>query len=303
MSPATFKTAMITGATSYLGRALAARLMESGVAVHAVVRPTSDLGRLVGLPAAPILHRYDGAPAMLAEAMSRARPEVIFHLAGNYVADHAPEHVETLVRDNILLGTQVLEASRLAGIDRFINTGSYAQNYNSSGYRPLNLYAATKQAFEDVMAYYADAHGMGTTTLRLYYTYGPGDWRGKLMEAIRQAQISGAPLPLVPAEEALNIVYVSDVVTAFVRAADLLALAPEPVRGGVFAVRPEKPVTVGEVVTAFESVGGRPVKTEWGAYPLPKRRITKPWRGPLLPGWRAEVLLADGIRHLIAGES
>ena len=303
MNSAAFKTALITGITGYLGKALAARLLGSGIAVHAIVRPTARLDRLAGLPIPPVLHRHDGTLATIVSAMTQSKPDVIFHLAGHYVADHTPEQVEPLLRDNVLFGAQVLEAARCVGVNRFVNVGSYAQNADPSNYRPLNLYAAAKQAFEDLMAYYADACGMATITLRLYYTYGPNDWRGKLMEAIRKAQKAGTLLPLVTAEETMDIVHVDDAVAAFVCAAELLMGASEQVSGRVFAVRPDQSVTVGEIVAAFEREGGTPVRAQWGAYPLPARRITAPWRGPLLPGWRAEVALTDGIRSMIAQES
>jgi len=56
--------------------------------------------------------------------------------------------------------------------------------------------------------------------MRDYRTYGPGDWRGKLLPAIRDAQRQGRALPLVAEDEtAFDLVYVEDVVDAMIHAA------------------------------------------------------------------------------------
>ena len=77
--------------------------------------------------------------------------EGIIHLASLYLASHRPDQVADLVNANILLGTSLLEAAKLAGVRWFLNTGTIWQNYQSpecsDEYHPVNLYAATKQAF------------------------------------------------------------------------------------------------------------------------------------------------------------
>jgi len=211
---------LVTGATSYLGINLIRRLTEDDRTVHVLTRPSSDLTRFSGIDPVPSVHQIEPGADSLYHAVMAVRPAATYHIAGYYVSDHKAEDVDRLVESNIRFGTVLLEALAQAGGGDVVNLGSYTQNYDSPNYRPLNLYAATKQAFADVLAYYTDVGAVRAVTLKLFHTYGPGDWRGKLLPAIRDAQRQGRALPLVAEDEtAFDLVYVEDVVDAMIHAA------------------------------------------------------------------------------------
>ncbi|MEK7820700.1 MAG: NAD(P)-dependent oxidoreductase [Pseudomonadota bacterium] len=288
---------LLTGITSYPGRELARRLLADGSEVHAVVRPGSTLERIAGI-GKPILHTDDGAAESLVRILGAARPEVVFHLAGHYVREHGPGDIDRIVGDNILFGCRLLEAMRQTGARRIVNTGSYFQFRNGTPRDAVNLYAAAKWAFADILDYYAGAAEVESTTLVLYDTYGPGDWRPRLMQAVRAAAKSGIPLPLTAADMPMNFVHIDDVGAAFIRAAELLAKKPESVRGRHFAVRPRAPSTIEDIVAAYERVNACSIVRRWGAYPVPSRGSENPWQGPTLPGWEPTVSLDEGLRRL-----
>lgn len=295
-SPGSSDRILVTGATSYLGYQLVRRLLDDQRQVHVVVRQTSDQGRFGENGGKLIVHEHDGSTESLIAILKSSGPDVVFHLATQYLREHASDQVESLIRANILFGTQLLEAMRHAGARRILSPGTFFQFFDSDAYRPVNLYAATKQAFEDLLAYYVDAYGFEATTLVLYDIYGPGDGRRKLMAAISEAQSSGDSLPLVSPDMVMDLVYVSDVVDAFMHAID------NHIVGGPYAISSGKRHTLGEVITVFEAMGNREIDCEWGTFPLPPRNPVEPWNGPPLPGWQARVSLNDGIRQFIAAE-
>jgi nucleoside-diphosphate-sugar epimerase len=236
----------------------------------------------------------------MAALVASARPDVVFHLAARYVREHRMHDVENLIRSNVLLGTQLLEGLATAGVRNLVNAGTFFQHYDTEGYRALNLYAATKQAFDAILEYYADAAGVQATTLCLFDVYGEGDWRPKIMAAIRRAQLTGVPMHVPDDDPVHDLVHVDDVVAAFVAAAGHLERDPQRVAGHAYAVSSGEHHALSDVIALFESIGGAPVATQRGAWPLPARRIRTPWRGPLLPGWRPRVSLAEGVRRFIA---
>jgi nucleoside-diphosphate-sugar epimerase len=292
--------ALVTGATSFPGRALVRRLLNGGDEVHALIRPSTDVHRLNGLPGQPALHVHDGGADTLAAIVAAIRPDTVFHLAGQYRREHRAEDVAPLVESNLTFGIYLLDAMRRAGIQNFVNTGSYFQNMDDTDARALNLYAALKTAFETVLAHYADAHDMRTTTLVLYDTYGEGDWRPKLMSAIRQSIRTGEPIRLPAKDGPVNFVHVDDVAEAFVVAAQGLDAPASDVAGNRFAVRLDGAHTIASTIAVFEKVSGRAVPKVWGAYLLPARDIRSPWKGPLLPGWRPAIGLEEGVRRFLA---
>jgi nucleoside-diphosphate-sugar epimerase len=238
----------------------------------------------------------------MAGIVRSANPDVVFHLAALYLREHEPQDVSPLVESNITFGVQLLEALSQVEPRRLVNTSSQFQHYDDEGYRPLNLYAATKQAFEDIADYYADAAGVTVATLVLSDVYGPDDPRPRLLSAVRQAQQTGQPLSLPDEDIAMDLVFVDDAVDAFLTAAR--RLTSQAVRKHErFAVRSSRLQSIADVLEAFDNVAGVPVPHEWGKYATPARRIRRPWAGPVLPGWQPKVELREGIERLIRAET
>jgi nucleoside-diphosphate-sugar epimerase len=270
-------------------------LADRGFEVTALLRPSSDASRVVGLTIA----RDTGRIAELAALLERRKTDAVVHLAGCFVSEHGPDDVEPLVEANVALGTRLLEAMRLAGVSRLVDTGTAWQHYHSDGYRPVNLYAATKQAFGDILQYYVDLGTVRAVTLDLFDTYGPGDWRPKLVPALLAALRSGRELAMSSGDQSLDLVHVEDVCQAYEVATRRL-LAGDPARHATYSVSTGAPRTLREVVRTLEQAAGATLSVAWGARPDRAREVKTPWRGgERLPGWAAQVALEDGFARLV----
>lgn len=294
------KSVLVTGATSFLGVQTVARLMSGGFSVQLLVRPGSDLSRLPQAHAAEHIHVYDGTLESISRALTTTATDVCFHMAGAYVRDHAPEDLDRLIDSNIRFGSQLLEALAQNGPACIVNAGTAFQHYQSNDYAPLNLYAATKQAFADILAYYEAACGIVSTTLKLPDVYGAYDWRPKLMNRIVEAHLKSEPLDLVDKATILGLVYVDDASDAFIHCARKLLEEPAAVAGKSFAVDTGRQYPLHEIVAIVERVSGKSTRTNWGAYATPARHISTPWKGTPLPDWDAEIDLEEGVRRLVA---
>lgn len=292
-------TALVTGATGYVGSKLCERLLVEGWQVHVMVRAT---GR--SLPAAlreVVTHRYDGSNQSLLEAVSAAQPSVVFHLASLFIAEHRTEQVTDLIHSNVLFGTQLAEACARSGVRRFINTGTSWQHYRSDAYDPVCLYAATKQAFEDILDFYANAFDMRVVTLKLFDTYGPGDPRPKLVNLLLKTLHSGEPLGMSPGEQLLDLVHIDDVTRAFSLCAQHLLRNQAPQPHERYAVSSGKPLSVRQLVALLELLSGKRLNVTFGARPYRGREVMQPWTdGAWLPGWRPEMEMALGLAAVLA---
>jgi nucleoside-diphosphate-sugar epimerase len=161
------------------------------------VRPTSSAGALIAAGAAT--HIHDGSYQSLHAAAITARPDIVFHLASELQRDQSPVASERLLASNILFGTQLAEAALAAGCTRFVNTGTFWQHFGGEGYDPVDLYAATKQAFQDLLLFYHKARGLSCVTLKPYDNYGPDDFRRKIINLLIDAHRVGAALDCPPA--------------------------------------------------------------------------------------------------------
>lgn len=295
------RPALVTGATGYIGFHLTQELLSSGREVYAVVRSSSDISRLQALSRPPGFLIYDGSMSGVTRIVEAVRPGAVFHLASTVIVEHKPEQLGELVAANVLFGTQLAEA--LAGIcpeAPFINTGTYLQHYDGDAYNPVNLYAATKQAFEDILLYFRQVRGLRVITLKLFGTYGPGDWRNKILSLlIKNANSAGEVLKVSSGEQVIDLVHVSDVVRAY-QAAETLA-ASGSVAGCFYAIDSGRRVSIRDLVSIFESSTGMKLRVEWGARQR-MREILNPWHGERLPSWTAQISLEAGIKDTVEQE-
>ena len=287
---------LITGATGFIGSHLVRRLVEQGAKVTVVVRPGSITS---GLPEGVERIVHDGTTTGLVEAVRRVRPAVAFHLAARYVGEHSPDDVVGLVQDNVTFSTQVFEALASAECRGVVNAGTGWQHQTAAPDCPVNLYAATKQAVQAILAFYAGATSLRSVTLKLFDTYGPGDRRPKLFSVLRRASEDGVPLQMSKGEQLVDLVYIDDVVTAFLVAAQRLT-SSQAAPCESFSIPAARRFTLREVVEMYRAVVPRPPEVVWGGRPYRSREVMVPWSGEPLPGWRPEVALADGLRSLFA---
>ena len=280
--------ALVTGATGFVGGHLVGRLVTDGWTVDALVR---DAGAELpdGTNVHPIPTRIDDLVALV----GGIRPDFCFHLATAFRGVHVPEDIEPMVTANIGFGTALAEAvSRLPSCT-FVNTGTVWQHYEAREYSPVSLYAATKQAFGDVLRYYEEVSGLPVVTLELTDTYGPGDPRPKLLPILLRAAREGMPLPMTDGTQLIDLLHVDDAASAL-----LATAAGTP--GATYGASGGDTCTLRELVTRFESATGLTVDVEWGARAARPREMLRPWMiADAPPGWASKVSLDDGMRALV----
>ncbi len=287
---------LVTGATGFIGTNLTRELKKKHD-LYILGQFEGDPEKL-GLPGIVMSDNIQH----LADYIKTNEIEGIIHLASLYLTVHTPEQVKDLVSSNIYFGTAVLEAASLAGcVKWFLNTGSIWQNYNVEGnaYNPVNLYAATKQAFIDMAKYYSDVFGIRFCTLKLCDTYGPNDTRKKLFKLFKDCSESGEVLKMSPGEQKIDLIYITDIIAGFTHLAELLSSSVE--LADEYVLTSGKQIPLKELAQLFSNVSGRKLNIEWGGRPYREREVMIPWKGTPVPGWKAEIDVQKGIK-LFLGE-
>lgn len=298
------RSAVVTGATGFIGAALVRRLLATGWRTTAIVRASSATQAL-SHPNLTV-HVHDDAVDSLADMLREARADVVFHLASLFLADHRPDQVAPLIASNVAFPARLMEAMRLSaeatGLPaRLVTAGTSWQHFGGPAYRPVNLYAATKEAADALLSYYHDAHALSALTLKLYDTYGSGDPRRKLIAILVEAARSGAPLAMSPGDQELVLTHVDDVVDAFLHAADLLMASDRPLRAD-YLVEGER-LTLKQLVTLVGRVAGRAMPVTFGERPYRNREVMVPVQADAatrLPDWQPTRTLERGLAELLA---
>lgn len=291
--------ALITGAAGFVGGHLTRKLVSEGWEVHCLLGKTCSRDALLDIQNKIQIHYHDGSMSSMLAIMKSVSPDIVFHLAALFISEHQVDDIEKLIVSNILFSTQVAEAMALVGVHCLVNTGTSWQNFETEGYCPVNLYAATKQAFEDILSYYHSACKLSCITLKLYDTYGPGDTRRKLVNILIDAAMTGDPIELSPGEQLIELTHVDDVVSAFQKAYERIRESPLPLLES-FLVSGTR-LSVRALVKEISKATGRHIHAEWGKRPYRKREMMIPPSpaGKQVPGWNAKMDFLTGIASIM----
>ncbi len=290
------KRVLITGITGYIGSCLA-RTLLTDCEVYGLVREPLRREYIGDFEGQVRLIGVNGSYDSVEAALRQVQPDVVYHLAAYYTGAHGAEVTPMLLASNITFGGYLLEAMTVCGCPALVCASTVMAYYGGESYRPLNLYAATKQAFSDLLAYYTDAGLVRAVTLVLSDTYGPGDHRPKLLNLVKGAAQSGERFALSDGGQDYDVVYIDDVVRAFRQAGEQL-LQNGAWRSETFQVNAPEPLTLRETVERMLTVNRLSLEAVWGQRPASEREIRQAVRlYPLLPGWKAEVSLEEGLRR------
>jgi nucleoside-diphosphate-sugar epimerase len=234
----------------------------------------------------------------LTSIFSDTEIKTVYHLAA-----HRPgggtEDEDAMAEANVRFDVRLLNAMAGGDCRTLVNAGSYWQ-FNGEGERaPNSLYATAKQEFQDILADRVDDYAIRAVSLVLFDIYGPGDWRGGVTAALCRAA-QGEIVDMTGGEQVLDMVYVSDVVDAFLTAGAFI-------RDGKIG-NPHQHYFIGsgqraglrEIATVFEAACERPLALNWGALDYRRNQIFSPCPAePALPGWEPRVSLDEGFAGIV----
>jgi len=283
---------LVTGATGFIGKKLLKNLQSEHI-VHILIRPDSQIENLYDQP----VFVFDDNHDMLADYLEENKIEGIIHLASLFLAQHESNDIKDIILSNIYLGTALLEAAKRTDVKWFLNTGTFWQNYitNSDEYCPVNLYAASKQAFIDIAKYYIETSNIQFVTLKICDTYGVNDTRSKILNLFKRISESGETLLMSPGNQYIDILYIDDVISGF------LVLIKNFGNGikleNEYVLTAKKRFTLKEMAEVYSQVSGKTLNIEWGGRPYRDREVMEPWnKGSVLTGWVPQYEIETGIK-------
>jgi CDP-3, 6-dideoxy-D-glycero-L-glycero-4-hexulose-4-reductase len=289
---------IITGATGYIGSHVLKFLLSEGWDIHIIADPRFGYDNIKDVLSQIDTFEYRGDVNSLCDYFKSVDADVVFHLAAAVITNYKPEQVPVLIQSNIQFGTEVLEAMKASTTRCFVGTGSYWQNYNSDGYNPVDLYAATKEAFEQILQYYVDAHHFKVVTLKLFDVYGEDDVRPKIWNILRDIAGTEKSLDVSPGEQMLDLVHVSDVSTAYQCAFEYLKIVDNPCRE-VIGVFTGQRIALKDAIRAFEHFSGKAINVNFGGKKYKEREIMSPISNlKRIPGWTPKISPMNGLKKM-----
>lgn len=296
---------IVTGAAGFIGANVVRALVRAGAQVVAVVREHTSLDPLGEVVRTIQVERWDvTAPACEALGARVGGADVVMHLAAGGTHDHGRD-LRQLVDVNVLGAVRALEMARQAGARVFLHAGS-ATEYGAgvllaetAPLQPKSNYGVTKTAGWLAVRARAEAEGLAAISLRLFTPYGPFEGRPRLVPHVVLHALRGDDIPLTPARQTRDWLFVDDAVEAFLRAGLRTDL-----HGEVFNICSGEEVRVLDVAETIVRLTGGRVRVVAGATPYrpdePMRSSGDPSHAAAVLGWRAATPLEEGLRRALA---
>ncbi len=288
---------LITGATGFIGQELI-RSLQNSYTIVALVRESSDTSVLKTMSCEIV--KFNNNENII-DIFTNNKFVGVIHIASNVCVEHNTSEIETLMSSNITFGTYLLEACKQTNVRWFINTGTFWQNYQNEDYNPVNLYAATKEAFETISKYYTETSDLIFTTIKLNDTYGPNDIRPKIFTLWNNISKTRAHLDMSKGEQIIDISYINDVISSYtVLIEHLTSKDAITFKNKTFVVSNKEKMPLNELAILFEETTNKQLNINWGGREYRQREVMKPYSlGKNVPNWEQKYSLKDGIRKTL----
>jgi nucleoside-diphosphate-sugar epimerase len=301
---------LVTGAAGFIGRSIAAALLERGESVRGVDNfSTGKHQNLNGLEKMDLLGGDLADPAVCAQACEGV--EVIFHEAA---LPSVPRSVADPVSTNVACidaTLNLLVAARAAGVRRVIYAASSAAygdtptlpKHEGMLPAPITPYAVAKLAGEHYLACFTRVYGLETVSLRYFNVFGPyqdptSHYSGVLAIFCRKMLAGEQPTIYGDGEQSRDFTYIDNVVAGNLLAAEAPA---ERITGKMMNLATGKKITLNQtfdILKGLTGYNGKPVYEAPRAGDI-KESLADISRARNLLGYEPKVDFSEGLRRTV----
>jgi CDP-paratose synthetase len=279
------KTILVTAGTGFIGAALIEKLIKLEAQVTLLTRQnTPNKKNNINV----ITYNQDS----LINKLKEHKFDIIFHIAAKIGYEHQELELDEYIQANISLGTKLLEYIKNHAPNAiFINTSTYWEHQDGTGeIDPLNLYATTKLAFQNILKFYSKNFNISSLTLKLFDVYSLKDTRKKLINLI----IEQKELDVTEGSQFVDFTHIDDVVEAYIHAVTFAdSSSPK------YSVASGSPIQLKEIFKYFNNHPSQKYKLNIGEKKSPVKIIQKPYAGELLPNWKTKRNILEDIKEYL----
>jgi UDP-glucuronate 4-epimerase len=322
----------ITGTAGFIGFHLARRLLAEGHEVTGFdgVTPYYNVklkhmrhAALSQYPAfTPVIAMLEDRAA-LEEAVAKANPEIIVHLAAQAGVRYSIENPQSYLSSNVQGSWNIIDLAERHKV-KHLMLASTSSIYGASATvpfhetdradEPLTIYAATKKSMELIAHSHAHLHKTPTTAFRFFTVYGPWGRPDMALFKFVDRMLNDQPIDIYgQGQMSRDFTYVEDLVEAIIR---LSHVAPDeanrvadervetlsrqaPFR--VVNIGGGQPENLLDFVDIVEKAIGRPAKRQM--LPMQQGDVPRTFASPALmqalTGYTPTTRLEEGVKAFV----
>lgn len=199
------KKILVTGGAGAIGSVLVKQLSSNNSVVVLDNMSSGHEENLAHLSSVKLYRASILDDEILREIFAFYSFDYVFHLAANFANQNSVQYPQRDLEANGMGTLKLLQNSRDFNVGCFVyassscvyGNGSRIANENTLEFDVETPYAITKLLGERYTTFFYRYHGLNTVIVRIFNTYGPGEYPGKFRNVITNffsACLSGAPL-------------------------------------------------------------------------------------------------------------
>lgn len=326
------RTALVTGASGFIGYHLSKRLLADGFRVIGVDNLSDyyDVSlkerrqeMLSQSPDFTIINDAVQAPGLMMDIFARHKPDVVIHLAAQAGVRYSIENPRSYLESNINGTFEILEAARahppahmlLASTSSAFGANTrmpYAETDKAD--HQVSFYAATKKATENMAHSYAHLFDLPITMFRFFTVYGPWGRPDMAHFKFTRAILAGEPIDVYNhGDMKRDFTYIDDLVEAIRLLIDAAPQRPDgnPEEGDSLSpVAPWRIVNIGnseavqltDFIAAIEAATGR--EAIRNLMPMQPGDVPATWADAALlqklTGYAPQTNIREGVAAFVA---
>jgi UDP-glucose 4-epimerase len=170
---------LVVGGAGYIGSVCAELLLDEGHGVT-IFDNLSEGHRRALDPRAEFVEGDLVDRQSIDETLAKQRPDAVLHFAANALVGESMQNPSKYFRNNIANGLNLLDATVAAGVGKMIFSSTCAifgppervPIDETTPPRPINPYGESKLAFEKILRWYGEIHGLKFVSLRYFNAAG-----------------------------------------------------------------------------------------------------------------------------------
>src|SRR6202045_3032888 len=170
---------LVVGGAGYIGSVCSELLLDEGHGVS-IFDNLSEGHRRALDPRAEFVEGDLGDRQSIEQTLAKQRPDAVMHFAANALVGESMQNPSKYFRNNIANGINLLDAIVAKGVNQLVFSSTCAifgppdrvPIDESQPARPINPYGESKLAFEKILRWYGEIHGLKFVSLRYFNAAG-----------------------------------------------------------------------------------------------------------------------------------
>jgi len=170
---------LVVGGAGYIGSVCTELLLDEGHSVT-IFDNLSEGHRRALDPRAEFVEGDLVDRQSIEKTLAKQRPDAVMHFAANALVGESMQNPSKYFRNNIANGLNLLDAIVAAGVEKIIFSSTCAifgppervPIDETTPPRPINPYGESKLAFEKILRWYGEIHGLKFVSLRYFNAAG-----------------------------------------------------------------------------------------------------------------------------------